>query len=95
MCDRSRRVVRKHVADVLPVLSRSEQLTFLKHTDQGRFHAALTLGLALSATIARSTERSYNWLLNGKAVAQQSLAEQTLLARDSNDPRLRSANRAT
>ncbi len=85
-CDRSRRVVRKHVAEVLPVLNEKEQLTFLERIDEGRYHRALTFGLC-HGDAAKIVESSYGWLANGKAVAGQSLAETALRARDSTDPK--------
>ncbi len=83
-CDRSRRVVRKHVGVVLPILSQNEQLTFLQQNDEAHYHMALTLGWRYRDE-GVLVERTYDWPLNGKAVAQQSLAEQNLLARDSGD----------
>jgi CHAT domain-containing protein/tetratricopeptide (TPR) repeat protein len=85
--DASRRIVRGHVARTLPVLSEREQLLFLQHTDLVPFCCCQSLGLA------RRTDRTMSslsaaWVLNGKAVAQESLAQRTLLARDDKDPRL-------
>ncbi|HWB14052.1 MAG TPA: tetratricopeptide repeat protein [Pirellulales bacterium] len=84
--DFSRRIVRKHVVRVLPILSSQEQLTFVERSDRGPFHVSLTLGwLSANAALA---EQSAGWLVNGKAVIQESLAQQTRLARDSQDPEL-------
>jgi len=87
LTDRARGLSRRHVTLVLPVLAPAEQANFLRHNDQRDWHAALSLGLrhASSTTLAA---RSAAWLLNGKAVAQQTAAQAALLARDSNDPAL-------
>ncbi|HET6881144.1 MAG TPA: CHAT domain-containing tetratricopeptide repeat protein [Pirellulales bacterium] len=85
--DLARRIVRKHIARVLPVLSTRQQLTFLQKTDEGRFNRALTLGWRHQDD-APLAEQSASWLLNGKAVVQESLAEQARLARDSQDPEI-------
>jgi CHAT domain-containing protein/Tfp pilus assembly protein PilF len=82
--DRSRRIMRRQVSRVLPGMSEVEQLTFLQANDRTHFHLALALGLA-QPDIARAAATSAAWVLNGKAVAQQALAERTLLARDSHD----------
>jgi len=86
-CDRSRRIVRRYVARVLPALSEREQLTYLETEDQKHYFAALTFGEE-HRDDPPLVARSYGWLLNGKAVAQQSLADQALVARDSRDPAL-------
>ena len=83
--DRERRAVRRHVARTLPVLAESEQLTFLRHTDEKPFHVAQSLGLARRRE-ADTVALSAGWVLNGKAVAQESLAQRALLARDRHDP---------
>jgi len=85
--DRARRASRRYIARILPALSEAQQLTFLEGDYSGGYQAALSLGLAQSAdqTIVR---RSAEWLLNGKSVAQQALAERSLLARGSDDPTL-------
>ena len=48
-------------------------------------HEALSLGLVRSQD-ASLRAQSAGWLLNGKAIAHQSLAEQHILARDAKDP---------
>ena len=79
--DQSRRLVRRHAARVLPLLSENEQLTFLVNTDREHFANALSFGLehGNNPTLAGL---SAAWLANGKAVAEASLAERTQLARD-------------
>jgi tetratricopeptide (TPR) repeat protein len=73
-----------HLATRLPGLSETEQLAYLQANFERGFHRVLSLGWsAREAASAPSAE----WLLNGKAVAHQSLAEQTILARDAQDPR--------
>jgi CHAT domain-containing protein len=57
------------------------------------FHTVQTLGLMRSADAAL-TELSAAWVVNGKGVAQQALAERALLARDSRDPATASLARA-
>src|SRR5262249_1006129 len=83
--DRARRVIRRHVGRVLPALAESEQLAFLKAKDEGPLHAALTVALARREDPG-AVSRSVGWLPNGKAVAQEALAQRALLARDRNDP---------
>ena len=83
--DRARRVVRRHVARVLPALAEAEQLTFLKANDESQLHVALSLALARRDD-PEAVGRSAGWVLNGKAVAQEALAQRALLARDRDDP---------
>ncbi len=79
--DQQRRSARRHIAYVLPALSPAEQLAFLQHSDRANLETALTLGID-SADDAAICELSAGWLANGKAVAQQTLAELTALSRD-------------
>ena len=60
-------------------------MIFLKATDEGQFHSALSLALAHPDDHAMEA-RSAGWVLNGKAVAQEALAQRALLARDRDDP---------
>jgi len=87
LAERARRISRRHVARVLPILSQAEQTTFLRHQDEGNYHASLSLGLR-HATNPELATRSAAFVLNGKAVAHQTVAEAILLARDSRDPAL-------
>ena len=72
--DRERRVVRRHVARVLPALAEAEQLAFLKANDESQLHMALSLALARRDD-PDAVGRSAGWVLNGKAVAQEALAQ--------------------
>jgi CHAT domain-containing protein/Tfp pilus assembly protein PilF len=85
--DRARRIVRRHVARTLPALSEKEQLAFLQTQDEMRLHIALSLGLHERAD-AEIAMRSAGWVLNGKAVAQEVLAQRALLATEGTDPTL-------
>jgi len=85
--DQARRLIRRHVALVLPALSPSEQDNFLRHNDVKAWHRALSLGLRHADSPALAA-RSACWLLNGKAVAHQAAAQAALLARDGSDPEL-------
>lgn len=86
--DQARRVVRKHVSRVLPMLSEEEQLTFLNNRERSHFQFALTLGWK-TADNAALAARSAGWLANGKAVAQESLIQQAALGRDQEKPELK------
>jgi CHAT domain-containing protein len=85
--EKERRIVRRHVARTLPVLSEKEQLTFLQTQDEEFLHVALSLGLH-ERDEAPSALRSAGWVLNGKAVAQEVLAQRAILATAGADPTL-------
>ena len=76
--DRERRGVRRHVVHNLPALAEAEQLSFLKATDEFFLHTALSLALARRDD-PEAVGRSASWVLNGKAVAQEALAQRALL----------------
>ena len=84
--DKEQRILRRHVARTLPALSEREQLTFLQTQDERYLHDALSLGLDQRAD-AQSALRSAGWILNGKAVTQEVLAQRAILAAEGTDPR--------
>jgi len=83
--NRFRGLVRAHVRRTLPVLSDREQLLFLQNKDEDGFNVSLSLGLERRADPALASA-SAAWLLNGKAIAQESLSERGRLALASTDP---------
>jgi CHAT domain-containing protein len=83
--DRERRIVRRHVARELPVLAEAEQLAFLKANDERQLHNALSLAPG-QREVAAAVQRSAGWVLNGKATAQEALAQRALLTRDRGNP---------
>jgi tetratricopeptide (TPR) repeat protein/CHAT domain-containing protein len=83
--DQARHMVRQHVARVLPSLSPAEQTAFLQANDESKFQGSLSLGLQRCSD-PKIVTISTNWLLNGKGVAQEALAQNAQLARDSSDP---------
>jgi CHAT domain-containing protein/Tfp pilus assembly protein PilF len=85
--EKERRIVRRHVAHTLPVLNEKEQLTFLQTQDEQHLHVALSLGLDRRSD-AQTALRSAGWVLNGKAVAQEVLAQRAILAAEGADPTL-------
>jgi CHAT domain-containing protein/tetratricopeptide (TPR) repeat protein len=86
--DRARRAARQHLAAVLPALSDSEKADFFANTAaRSHLEAALALGLVNKGD-AELAGLSASWLVNGKAVDQESLASSLLLARQSKDPEL-------
>jgi CHAT domain-containing protein/Tfp pilus assembly protein PilF len=90
--DRARRLSRRHVGRELSALPEAEQLAYLRKNDEAGFHFSLSVGWHRRRQ-ADLAGQSAAWLLNGKGVAHQALAERTLLTRDSTDPRLRDASR--
>jgi CHAT domain-containing protein/Tfp pilus assembly protein PilF len=83
--DRSRRVSRRHVSRVLPGLPPSEQAAFLAIHERRELARSLSLALPFrdDEHVAAHTAA---WLVNGKAIAQEALAQSALLTRDSADP---------
>ena len=80
--DKSRKATARHLATVLPVLNEKELLAMLGPDYHVGFYKALSLGLAAKQEAGAA---SAEWLLNGKALAHQSLAEQQVLARHAGD----------
>jgi CHAT domain-containing protein len=85
LADRSRHIIRIHVARTLPLLSEKEQLTFLEKTDEKRFHAWQSFSLIRRGDAALAA-LSAAWVVNGKAVAHEALAERALLVREQKNP---------
>src|SRR5690606_33975154 len=75
---------RVHVTRVLPGLSASEQLTYLYKDYSSAFNIALGAGW-LRRDDPAACELSAGWLINGKAVALESLAQNALVARARDD----------
>jgi len=87
LIDRERRGQRAHVYRVLPALSAREQEMFLRSNYTNSLNTALSLGLVQAAD-EETTSLSASWLINGKGVAQEALAQRNLQARDIDDPKL-------
>lgn len=85
--DLGRRRSRSYVNQVLPGLSDHEQLTFLRETDEPYLHAALQLAV-LNPRDEKIIAQSAEWVLNGKAIAQQAVAQRALSTRDNANPAL-------
>ena len=90
--DRARRAFRGHIRHVLPTLSERQQLLFLGEVDRTSLWTAFSLGLA-GREAPDAPPRSAEWVLNGKALAQQSLSERALLLREGRDASLSQAVR--
>ncbi len=78
-CDRGRRFARRHTVEVLPGLSEKTRQTYLAANFRPAFTRALSLGLQQKDD-PRAAAVSADWLLNGKGVAQEVLAEAALLS---------------
>ncbi|MFO0940679.1 MAG: CHAT domain-containing tetratricopeptide repeat protein, partial [Pirellulales bacterium] len=91
--DAARRGFRKHIDQSLPSLPEAEQITFLKYTDEPYLHSALSLALAQPQN-QKVVDYTAGWVLNGKAVSQQALAQRALIARDTTNSQLASAVKA-
>lgn len=87
LIDKERRGQRAHVSRVLPALSAQKQEMFLYENFMPSFYMALSLG-ARETSNFDATISSATWLLNGKGVAQEALAQRNLQTRDLNDPKL-------
>ncbi len=85
--DELRRLTRRHTQLVLPALSTNEQLKYLDNIYRWDWIQSLGFGWRRrdDADIARA---SAEWLINGKAIAQESLAARELLLRDASNPAL-------
>jgi CHAT domain-containing protein/Tfp pilus assembly protein PilF len=81
MYERALRSLHRHAKTVLPALAEREQLDYLELYFASSLRKGLTL--ALTASVGEENRlRMASWLLNGKAVAMESLSERLILARD-------------
>ncbi|QDU35960.1 Photosystem I assembly protein Ycf3 [Maioricimonas rarisocia] len=86
---RSRRMYREYIGRILTGLSQEEQLRFLAE-ERNRFMDSLALARTHRRE-PRMIQASFDWVLNGKGLAQETLAERHLLARNAAiDPALKS-----
>jgi len=84
--DKARREMRRFTSRVLPALGEHEQLEFLAHRDAGSFQQALAMALDYRDD-RTARETAAGWVLNAKGLVQEAVAQRTLLARGTNDPR--------
>ena len=85
---RSRRMYREYIGHILTGLSQEEQLRFLDE-ERNRFMDSLALART-HRRVPRMIQASFDWVLNGKGLAQETLAERHLLARNAAvDPALK------
>ncbi|WP_197528187.1 CHAT domain-containing tetratricopeptide repeat protein [Posidoniimonas polymericola] len=75
----------RHQAQVLPALPEREQLLFISETDEGNLHRCLSFA-SQQRDDNRIAALSAGWLVNGKAIAQQALAEGALLSASETAP---------
>jgi CHAT domain-containing protein/tetratricopeptide (TPR) repeat protein len=78
--DRARRITARHVRENLPFLTERQQLEFLVTSYQSEYHSTLSLGLARPGD-ELIVAKSADWVLNGKAVAQEALGQRYLRSR--------------
>jgi CHAT domain-containing protein/tetratricopeptide (TPR) repeat protein len=85
--DRALRTLHRHIGQVLPALPEAQRLAFLHANVHRVFHQLLSLGVSRPGD-AELADLSAGWVLNYKALAQQTLAESSLLDRARTDPQL-------
>jgi tetratricopeptide (TPR) repeat protein len=85
-----RKVAHRQMLRVLPGLSPVEQLLFLARNERESFFSALSIGLA-HPNSRQAVDASAEWLLNGKALAAEGMADAARLARQSRDPAVAAA----
>ena len=83
--DQARRGVRQHVVRVLPALPEAEQAMFLRVAYERDFDLALSCALQ-HADDSTTVSTSAGWLLNGKAVGREALAQRNLARREGGTP---------
>ncbi len=76
----ARRLARRHLATVLPTLSSGEQIRYLAQSETENFAKCLSYAQQHKDS-SRVRIQSVGWLINGKAIGQEALAEGSLLAR--------------
>ncbi|HEY4311984.1 MAG TPA: CHAT domain-containing tetratricopeptide repeat protein [Pirellulales bacterium] len=86
--DQSRRRALTHVTKVLATLPEREQLRYLNEVDMGMLQAGLSLALR-QRTNPEIAALSAGWVLNGKSMTEELLADRIIRARESNEPALR------
>ncbi|MEN6368057.1 MAG: tetratricopeptide repeat protein [Thermoguttaceae bacterium] len=86
-CTEAQQAQRSLLSHVLPGLSPAEQMVYLSSSWRENLARSLSLGLNYSSH-AEAVEASAEWLLNGKSLSSELLAEQIRLARQSKDPAL-------
>ncbi len=77
-----RRAIRRHVARVLPGLSDREQLQYLTTRYRQQLHHALSMA-CLNPDHSALANASAGWLINGKAITQESMADREQLLKRS------------
>jgi CHAT domain-containing protein/tetratricopeptide (TPR) repeat protein len=88
--DEARKITGRYIHGVLSILSAQEQLQFLDAQDRINWQAGLTLGYRQPSDTG-TVNGSAEWLINRKAVSQESVARRTLAMREARDPRLTGA----
>lgn len=91
MFHESRRISRRHTSFALPTLSGREQLTFLKASDDAAYASSLSLGYHQRGE-QHAPNMSAEWLLNGKGIAHEALAQGASLAQPEVAPLVRELN---
>lgn len=82
--DRAQRDVLSYAQRILPGVLEQQQLDFLTHVHRRQLHESLSLAQGNPEAAAATAA----WLLNGKGLAQEVMAQRALLARDLQDARL-------
>lgn len=82
--DQARRILQKHIGNVLPLLAEQEQQHFLREKIEWNYYRALSLGV-WQAKDGQANGLTASWLLNGKGLTQEVLAGATLLQCDTAD----------
>ncbi|HEY4308796.1 MAG TPA: CHAT domain-containing tetratricopeptide repeat protein [Pirellulales bacterium] len=86
--ERGRRAARRRTSATLATLSERDQLFYLKQHEFPAYYTSLALALQLRQNPSIAA-LSANWVLNGKALGQEVLAERTVRAREGSDPTLK------
>ncbi len=88
----ARQADRRWLSHVLPALSPAEQLDYLSRVEKSWLFASLAMVLPYADKPAAAAATA-EWILNGKAVGAECLAEQMRLARQSSNPDVQEAVR--
>jgi CHAT domain-containing protein/tetratricopeptide (TPR) repeat protein len=85
LVDEARHAGRAHLLRTLPGMASAEQLRYLQTREASTFRAAVTIAVE-HRTVPNVAATSAAWLINGKATAQEALAQQAILATEASDP---------